>query len=120
MTSRKIWTKFFKLQRFFSNVSKALLANDEDLNLVFGTTDRLKVCQEILNKGEMQVSEKERKQEMDSSFKDVAKVLSNMCIDANTNRPYTHETLDRALHEIHFKVDTKRPAKIQALEALNL
>eukprot|EP01026_Neomeris_dumetosa_P032873 TRINITY_DN26138_c0_g1_i9.p1 TRINITY_DN26138_c0_g1~~TRINITY_DN26138_c0_g1_i9.p1 ORF type:complete len:395 (-),score=49.50 TRINITY_DN26138_c0_g1_i9:382-1512(-) len=104
----------------FSNVSKALLANDEDLNLVFGTTDRLKVCQEILNKGEMQVSEKERKQEMDSSFKDVAKVLSNMCIDANTNRPYTHETLDRALHEIHFKVDTKRPAKIQALEALKL
>eukprot|EP01024_Parvocaulis_polyphysoides_P031959 TRINITY_DN28760_c0_g4_i1.p1 TRINITY_DN28760_c0_g4~~TRINITY_DN28760_c0_g4_i1.p1 ORF type:complete len:413 (-),score=63.97 TRINITY_DN28760_c0_g4_i1:301-1464(-) len=104
----------------FSNVSKALLANDEDLKLVFGTTDRLKVCQEILNNGEMQVSDKERKQEMDVIFKDVAKVLSNMCIDTNTNRPYTHNTLERALHDIHFKVDPKRPAKLQALEALKL
>eukprot|EP01023_Acetabularia_acetabulum_P059313 TRINITY_DN7129_c1_g1_i1.p1 TRINITY_DN7129_c1_g1~~TRINITY_DN7129_c1_g1_i1.p1 ORF type:complete len:405 (-),score=66.86 TRINITY_DN7129_c1_g1_i1:540-1682(-) len=102
----------------FSNVSKALLANDEDLKLVFGTTDRAKVCREILISGEMQVSDKERKQEMDVIFKDVAKVLSNMCIDTNTNRPYTHNTLERALQEIHFKVDTKRPAKLQALEAL--
>eukprot|EP01025_Chloroclados_australasicus_P049524 TRINITY_DN5645_c0_g4_i2.p1 TRINITY_DN5645_c0_g4~~TRINITY_DN5645_c0_g4_i2.p1 ORF type:complete len:382 (-),score=35.42 TRINITY_DN5645_c0_g4_i2:469-1614(-) len=104
----------------FSNVSKALLANDEDLKQVFGSTDRLKVCREILEKGEMQVSEKERKQEMDVVFKDVAKVLSNMCIDPNTNRPYTHTTLERALHDIHFKVDPKRPAKLQALEALKL
>ena len=66
----------------------------------------------------MQVSDKERKLHYDSLFKDIAGVLVAKCVNADTNRPYTISMLERSLHDIHFAVDPKRPAKQQALEVL--
>jgi ribosome maturation protein SDO1 len=44
----------------FTNVSKGMLASSTDLMESFGTTDQMLVCKEILDKGEMQISEQER------------------------------------------------------------
>lgn len=63
-----------------------------------------------------QVSDKERKQEYEHVFKDVAGVLVEKCINPATQRPYTLSMLERALRDIHFNVDPKKSAKQQALE----
>ncbi|PSC73308.1 ribosome maturation SBDS [Micractinium conductrix] len=104
----------------FANVSKGVLAKKEDLMLAFGTDNTEVVCLKILAEGEMQVSDKERKVELDTLFRDVASVLSEKCINPDTSRPYTLSMLERALRDVHFSVDPKRPAKAQALEALPL
>jgi hypothetical protein len=62
------------------------------------------------------VSDKERKVELDTIFRDVASVLSEKCINPESRRPYTISMLERALRDAHFSVDPKRPAKAQALE----
>ena len=54
--------------------------------------------------------------ELDTLFRDVASVLSEKCINPESNRPYTLSMLERALRDVHFSVDPKRPAKAQALE----
>lgn len=54
--------------------------------------------------------------ELDTLFRDVASVLSEKCINPESNRPYTISMLERALRDVHFSVDPKRPAKAQALE----
>ena len=102
----------------FSNVSKGILAKKEDLLQAFGTDDEEKICLKILAEGELQVSDKERKLEFDTIFRDVASVLSEKCVNPETNRPYTISVLERALRDVHFSVDPRRPAKAQALEAL--
>lgn len=104
----------------FSNVSKGILAKREDLIQVFGTDDEEKVCMKILSEGEMQVSDKERKQELDTLFRDVAGILSEKCINPKSKKPYTIGVLERALKDIHFSADPKKPAKLQAVEALPL
>jgi ribosome maturation protein SDO1 len=104
----------------FSNVSKGVLAKREDLLLVFGTDDEQAICLRILREGEFQVSDKERKVELDTLFRDVASVLSEKCVNPETSRPYTLSMLERALKDAHFNLDPKRPAKAQALEALPL
>jgi ribosome maturation protein SDO1 len=104
----------------FSNVSKGILAKKEDLIQVFGTDDEEKVCMKILNEGEMQVSDKERKKELDTLFRDVAGILSEKCINPKSKKPYTIGVLERALKDIHFSADPKKPAKLQAVEALPL
>lgn len=63
-----------------------------------------------------QVSDKERELELESSFKDVASILAEKCVNPHTSRPYTITMLERALKDIHFSVDLKRNAKQQALE----
>lgn len=104
----------------FSNVSKGVLAKREDLLLVFGTDSEEKICLKILAEGELQVSDKERKVELDTLFRDVAGVVSEKCINPETHRPYTITMIERALRDAHFNLDPKRPAKAQALEALPL
>ena len=44
----------------FTNVSKGLLANSDDLLRVFQTTDHMEVCKIILEKGAYAMSDKER------------------------------------------------------------
>lgn len=100
----------------FSNVSKGVLAKKEDLMLVFGTDDAAKISIKILAEGELQVSDKERKLELDTLFRDVAGILSDKCINPKSKKPYTIGVLERALKDIHFSVDPKRPAKTQAFE----
>ncbi|KAL6773766.1 hypothetical protein ACKKBG_A22405 [Auxenochlorella protothecoides x Auxenochlorella symbiontica] len=102
----------------YSNVSKAVLASREDLKLVFGTDDEDAVCRFILAHGDLQVSDRERKLELDTKFRDVAAVISEKCINPTTQRPYTIPMIERALKDTHFSVDSNRPAKTQALEAL--
>ena len=64
----------------------------------------------------VQVSEKERKLQYDTLFKDVVSILVDKCVNPETNRPYTNTMLERALRDAHFAVDPKHSAKQQALE----
>ncbi|GLC46131.1 hypothetical protein PLESTB_001193300 [Pleodorina starrii] len=104
----------------FHNVGKGVVAKDKELLAAFGSTDQKTICLEILAKGELQVSDKERKLEYEHLFKDVAGVLVEKCVNPATHRPYTLSMLERALRDIHFNLDPKKSAKQQALEALPL
>lgn len=56
-------------QSIFVNVSKALLAKGDDLRAAFGTDDQLACALIILDKGELEVSDKERAQQYEALFK---------------------------------------------------
>lgn len=60
----------------FTNVSKGQVAKKEDLQKVFSTDDQTKVCLEILEKGELQISDKERAAQLDTIFKEVATIIA--------------------------------------------
>lgn len=45
----------------------------------FGTADVEKVCLIILKEGELQVSEKERRDEIEKVFKDIAAIIVEKC-----------------------------------------
>jgi ribosome maturation protein SDO1 len=104
----------------FSNVSKGILAKREDMIQVFGTDDEEKICIKILQDGQLQVSEKERQVELENRVRDVAGILSEKCINPKSKKPYTIGVLERALKDIHFSADPKKPAKLQANETLPL
>jgi ribosome maturation protein SDO1 len=104
--------------RVYTNVSKGVFAKEEDLLKAFGTKDEEQVCLLILNAGELQVSEKERKNAFETLFKDAVTVLVEKCVNPQTNRPYPPGVIERALREIHFSVDPMKSAKQQALASI--
>ena len=95
----------------FTNVGKGVVAKEKELQAAFGTADARAVCLEILARGELQVSEKERRADLGNLFKDVATVLTEKCVNPETARPYTLGVLERALRDIHFNPDPKKSAK---------
>uniref|UniRef100_A0A6U9QUQ6 C2H2-type domain-containing protein n=1 Tax=Picocystis salinarum TaxID=88271 RepID=A0A6U9QUQ6_9CHLO len=102
----------------FSNVSKGVFASQEDLQRVFGTTDQVEIVKIILQKGELQVSDKERELEYATLFKDVVSIVVDKCVNPETQRPYPAGIIERTLKELHFAVDPKKTAKQQAMEAI--
>jgi ribosome maturation protein SDO1 len=72
----------------------------------------------VLERGELQVSDMERKSEFETLFRDVVQVLVDKCVNPATGRPYTAGVLERALRDCHLALDPKRSAKQQALDAL--
>lgn len=104
----------------FTNVSKGAVAKKEDLLKAFGKEDHTEICKEILAKGELQVSDKERHTQLESLFKDIATNVADKCVNPETKRPYPVTMIEKAMKEAHFSVKPNRNAKQQALDVIKL
>ncbi|KAL8614044.1 hypothetical protein ACOMHN_023279 [Nucella lapillus] len=102
----------------FMNVSKGEFAKDDELMKVFGTGDQKEVCLQILAKGELQVTQKERDAQMESTFRDIATIVADKCVNPDTNRPYPVTMIEKAMRDLHFSVKPAKNSKQQALDAI--
>lgn len=82
------------------NVSKGQVANNEDLKKSFPGMTRDEIVLEILNKGEVQVGEKERAQELDRVHKEVIDIVAGRLVDPKTKRVYTAGMIEKALDQL--------------------
>jgi ribosome maturation protein SDO1 len=76
-------------QTVFLNVSKGVLAPIKDLQKVFGSDNQIEICRQILQKGELQVGEGERKVQSEELVKDIATIVAEKCINTETQKPFT-------------------------------
>lgn len=118
MFSEKDIDEVLQTPTVFVNVSKGQTAKKEDLIKCFNTDDHLKVCLEILAKGELQISEKERQCQLESTFKDIATIVADKCVNPETKRPYPVGMIEKAMKQVHFSVKQNRTSKQQALELI--
>ena len=97
----------------FTNVSKGQLAKKEDLTATFPGLSNAQIIQEILVKGEVQLGEKERTHQLDTTFKDIARIVSEKCINPSTQRPYSSAIIEKAMADAHFSVNQSKNSKQQ-------
>ena len=107
-----------QVENVFINVSKGQLASKDDLQKAFGTSEVPEVIREILQKGGLQVGEKERSHELSSLWLDIATQVAQMCVDPGSQRPYTVGMIEKAMKDIHYSVKTGKSAKSQALDVI--
>uniref|UniRef100_A0A8C6T692 Ribosome maturation protein SBDS n=1 Tax=Neogobius melanostomus TaxID=47308 RepID=A0A8C6T692_9GOBI len=102
----------------FVNVSKGQAAKKDDLTGAFGTDDLTEICKQILANGELQVSDKERRTQLETSFRDIATIVAEKCVNPETKRPYTVNLIERAMKDIHYSIKANKSTKQQALEVI--
>lgn len=68
---------------------------------------------QILAKGELQVSEKERHCQLESNYRDIATVVADMCVNPETKRPYPVTIIEKSMKEAHFSVRPNKSTKQQ-------
>ncbi|CDF38229.1 Ribosome maturation protein SBDS [Chondrus crispus] len=99
----------------FTNVSKGVLAKKKDLVDAFKTEDEGAIVLEILKKGELQVSGRERQYQAENLFNEIAVIVSEKCVDPSTKRPFSVGIIERAMRDtIHYAVLPNKTAKVQA------
>jgi len=104
----------------FANVSKGQVAKKEDLIACFKTEDQEEICKQILMKGELQVSEKERSVQQDTMLKDIATTVADKCVNPESKRPYPVSMIEKAMKDVHFSLKPNRNTKQQALEVISM
>lgn len=117
-SSEKDLDEVLQTHTIFTNVSKGQVAKKEDLTKAFGKEDQTEICKEILAKGELQVSDKERQSHLDALFKDIATTVADKCVNPEMKRPYPVTTIEKAMRDIHYSVKPNQNAKQQALQVI--
>jgi ribosome maturation protein SDO1 len=112
-------TEVLQSEFVFTNVSKGNFANSKDLIKAFGTDDIMTVCKVILADGELQLTAKERQAHTESTFRDIATIISEKCVNPTNSRPYTVSTILSALRDdLKYGLVPGRSAKQQALDLI--
>ncbi|KAL6949794.1 guanine nucleotide exchange factor sdo1 [Hanseniaspora vineae] len=109
-----------QINQVFLNVSKGQVAPNEDLMQGFGTTDQDTVIKFILEKGELQLSDKERQLRIQQINNEMLNIVSCKCINPKSKKRYPPTMIHKALQQLKFNISISKPAKIQALEAIKL
>ncbi|KAK8190497.1 SBDS protein C-terminal domain-containing protein [Phyllosticta capitalensis] len=99
-----------QIPNVFINVSKGQVANKEDLSKAFGKDRPLDdIILEILNKGELQVGEKERNAQLERVHNEVVDIVAGRLVDPKTKRVYTTGMIEKALDQLSSQT-AKAPA----------
>ena len=107
-------------RHIFANVSKGVLAADELLLADFGTREEQHIAKVILDKGEIQVSEKERAAALDNLFRDISVLVADMAVNPDTRRPYPVRLIEQGMRDAHYSIQQRKSAKSQALAVIKL
>lgn len=90
-----------QIPNVFVNVSKGEVARTDDLKKAFGKDMKMDdVILEILNKGDIQVGEKERNAQIERIHKEVIDIVTGKLVDPRTKRPYTSGMVEKALDQL--------------------
>lgn len=64
------------------------------------------------------MAEKERSNQLESMWKDIANIVTDNCVNPQTKRPYTVTMIEKAMQDLHLSVNPKRSSKSQALDVI--
>jgi len=109
-----------QINNVFTNVSKGEVAKHDDLTKAFGEMDTDDIVKEILKKGEVQIGETERNHELAKLWKEIATIISEKCVDPETQKPIPVGMIEKAMTEVGFSVKTTKTAKSQVTECIRL
>ena len=68
---------------------------------------------QILAKGELQVTEKERAAQNEAMYRDIATIVADKCVNPDTRRPYTVTMIEGAMKDLHVSVKPTKSTKMQ-------
>ena len=109
-----------QIEEIFENASHGVMAKKADLNKYFPNKNKREIIEIILERGELQVTDKEREVQLSNLMADVVKIIVEKCVHSVTQRRFTPDTIRLAIREIHFPLKLDQPAKKQALDCIKM
>lgn len=97
----------------YVDASKGEKASEEKLRRAFGTTDRLRIAKEILDKGELQITAEQRRRLIEDKRKQIINYISRNFVDPKTNLPHPPVRVEQALKQARVSIDPFKPVEEQ-------
>ncbi len=102
------------IEEVYSDSSKGTRASTEKLQKYFGTMDPVKVAEEILRTGELQLTTEQRRQLIEEKRKQIVSIIARNCIDPRTGAPHPPLRIEQAMEQIRLSIDPYKSAEEQS------
>ena len=102
----------------FSDAKKGLAASETAMRQIFGTNDAEEVARQIIQKGEIQLTQEYRERLREEKRKQIINIIHRNGVDPKTHLPHPPQRIENAFAEAKFHVDEFRSVQEQVQEAL--
>jgi ribosome maturation protein SDO1 len=104
----------------FEDAARGDRPAEEDLEDVFGTTDPMAIIPEVIDRGEIQITAKQRREMQEQKRRQLITIIARNAINPQMNdAPHPPDRIESALEETDFRVDPMEPVETQVDEALD-
>ena len=104
--------------QIFSDAKKGLTASENAMKQIFGTSDVDEVAKQIIQKGEIQLTQEYREKIREEKRKQIIAIIHRNGVDPKTHLPHPPQRIENAFIEAKFHVDEFKPVQEQVQEAL--
>ncbi|BFI73433.1 ribosome maturation protein SDO1 [Nanoarchaeota archaeon] len=102
----------------FKDAKKGERVSTESLKKVFGTTDILKVAEEIIKNSEIPLPTEYKRELIEEKKKQIIEYIRKISYDAKNNMPLTYERAKELFEMVKYNVDINKPIEKQAEEVI--
>jgi ribosome maturation protein SDO1 len=113
-------TEVLAAEIIFSDANKGTKVSEEAMHKAFKTTDTLKIADEILKKGTLQLTTEQRRKMVEEKRKQVVDFISRQAVDPKTNLPHPPMRIENAMEQIRYPIDPYKPVEEQAKDIVKL
>ena len=113
-------SQILAIDEIYADASKGTRASVEKLHKLFGTTDPVKVAEEIMRRGELQLTTEQRRQLVEEKRKSIIAFISRNCIDPRTGAPHPPLRIEQALGQIRLSIDPFKSAEEQSKDIIDM
>jgi ribosome maturation protein SDO1 len=113
-------TEVLATEIIFADANKGTKVSEEQMNKAFETTDPLKIADEILKKGTLQLTTEQRRKMVEDKRRQVIDFISRQAVDPKTNLPHPPLRIENAMEQIRYTIDAHKPVEEQARDIVKL
>jgi ribosome maturation protein SDO1 len=102
------------IEEVYSDSGKGTRASEEKLQKHFGTTDPVKVAEEVMKSGELQLTTEQRRQLVEDKRRQIVSIISRNALDPRSGTPHPPLRIEQAMGQIRLSIDPYKSAEEQA------
>ena len=113
-------TEVLAAEMIFADANKGTKVSEEAMKKAFKTTDPLKIADEILKKGTLQLTTDQRRKMVEDKKRQIIDFISHQAVDPKTNLPHPPARIENAMEQIRYPIDPYKPVEEQAKDIVKL
>lgn len=98
-------SKILLIEEIYSDAGKGSRVSSEKLQEAFNTIDVLKIAEEILKSGELQITTEQKRKLIEDKRKQIIAFISRNCLDPRTGAPHPPLRVEQAMSEVKMPID---------------
>src|SRR5713226_7933241 len=111
-------TQILMIEEVYSDSSKGTRASEEKLQKHFGTIDPVRVAEDVMKHGELQLTTDQRRQLVEEKKKQIVSIIARNALDPRTGTPHPPLRIEQAMSQIRLSIDPYKSAEEQSKDVI--